>query len=124
MPLNKTNIKKLIKALKSPKYTKIRGKLRNADGYDVLGLACEVYRLTSGAGKWVKVSSSKDGEQSFGDDNPGLAAVLPKEVVKFYGFKDDCPGIKYKGKETLLVDLNDYYKLPFTKIAEVLENNL
>ena len=124
MPLKTRHVKKLITALNSGNYTQIRGKMHDSKGFDILGLSCEVYRISSGKGRWVKNSSSPEGEMTFGKAKPGLETLLPQYVVDWYGFDDQCPSIMYKSKETLFIDLNDAYKLTFKKIADVLEKSL
>ena len=124
MPFKTRHITKLITACRSGYYHQIKGKMHDSTGFDILGLACEVYRISSGKGKWVKDSSSKEGEMTFGKAKTGLETLLPQYVVDWYGFDDPCPSIMYKGKDTLFIDLNDSFKLSFAKIADVLEKIL
>ena len=78
----------LVAALRSGEYPQARHSLREVahsprarDAYCILGLACELYRLTYGEGEW-------DGEVFIVADEDAAHYVLPLAVRDALGFQD------------------------------------
>lgn len=124
MALRKRSCQKLVDALRSGEYTKTKGRLRDGRSFDVLGVACDVYKKSTRKGVWRKVSVS-DKEQGFAVSEDRLClSEIPPEVVTWYGFDSTSPSIIHKGGMVMMIDLNDYHNFSFTKIADILEKNL
>ncbi len=117
------NIKKWIKALRSGKYRQGRYALRNSNNqYCCLGVVCDLW--------------SKETKESWGVLNPdgnytikNEDQVLPIEVYKWLGFKEDNPSVDILDKDRweqrrTLTEWNDIDKLSFKEIADLIETNL
>lgn len=123
MPANKENIKLLVEALRSGKYQKAKGKLRVRDCFCVKGVACELYRLNTGIGKWEGSDFIiRDNKYTWDDD-----IDWPNDVAKWYGLKRNCK-VKLSdfGDEEFeqqIEYLNDDLNLSFNEIANIIESN-
>ena len=108
--MNRNRVIELVSALRSGKYTQIRGVMKRDSGYCALGLACEV----SGVGKWgdkkvlLGYPYIVNGEEN--------EAALPLEVKDHYGFcvKEECR----------MAEMNDLESLSFSHIADYLEQEV
>jgi hypothetical protein len=111
-------IKKLwIKALRSGKYEQQQSALRVVEdgdvlGYCCLGVLCEVYRRSTGHGKWAHSTFSVGGAESM--------SQLPDPVCEWAGIEERNPKL---GRIKTAITLNDQGK-PFTFIADRIEKYL
>jgi hypothetical protein len=111
----------LVAALRSGEFTQATGCLRDTtevDGkptcsYCCLGVACELYRRTTGAGEWIF--------DEFRCLTGKYSETLPAEVQDWYGFKDSIGGAREIRTEIdSLAELNDSGGA-FPEIANILE---
>lgn len=110
MKINKTRVRKLVKALRSGKYKQARGKLRRANAFCCLGVACDIYRKEVG-GKWVHGRFLQERD------------VMPDKVSGWFGFPCPNPWIVLpNGASTGLADKNDSGST-FGQIAKLIEEN-
>ena len=100
------NAKKLIKALRSGKYSQAIRQLRKKNGFCCLGVACDIYSKETGSGKWYN--------NSFLDH----LQTLPLVVMEWFGFKNNAGS--YDDAKTL-TELNDS-GVSFKKIADIIES--
>ena len=118
MSLNKDNLCKWVKALKSKKYQQTVNELRgHAQGeFCVLGVACDVYEKTTGD----KVHYDKISNE-----------VLPLKVKRWYGLSSKDPviavGVGKKQNRRMVrrpcSELNDDYDVTFKQFAPALAKN-
>ena len=114
--INKKRVQNLVDALRSGKYKQTFGRLRKNDCYCVMGVACNVSQVVN----WVNCHSGVMSEFYRYDD---CAATLPRSVLKYYGFNIDrsiIPVMK-DGKEKSIASLNDSDELPFSELADLIE---
>lgn len=100
--LNKGNVRKWVKALRSGRYKQIHGQLYNEEGYCCLGVAC-------------RVAGMRPFGESFGEES----AVLPKRAMRWLGVEDDNPKIGRFAAATL----NDEKGYSFSQIADAIEKH-
>lgn len=106
-------------ALRSGQYRQARGALYDPriDAYCCLGVACEVYRLTTGEGRWTSVAgffrASEDDEQAY-------SGTLPPAVREWYGLPESDPVVA----GLHLTELNDTEGASFEQLAQLIEANL
>lgn len=128
-----------VKALRSGEYKQARGKLKVVDSsesdtsevtrYCCLGVLCELYRLQTGRGEWVrgdtdvgptaltqfKDSSNGEAMMSYGD-------LIPT-VKQWSGCNSFTGEFLEGGMRLYLIDLNDIGKKTFPEIADVIEKH-
>ena len=83
-----------VEALESGKYKQTRDHLRDERGMCCLGVACEVYRSTTGNGEWTAAEEGDffaRGALAFGIESPGDVCALPHEVVDWFGVESSDP---------------------------------
>lgn len=115
-------IRLLIDALRSGDFTQASGRLRVDDSYCCLGVACEVYKETTGDGEWCDNSGDDDSEfvPSTGQSDD---LTLPETVQEWFGFVTAGGAFEVQdryGNELALTDLNDA-GFTFEQIADVIE---
>lgn len=116
--MNPTIKKKWVKALRSGKYIQGKNKLQTNDGkFCCLGVLCDIHSKEKGK-KWTR-SISFDTLNYL--DASGL---LPNEVSKWAGLKDNDPYVTSPKHEKTLSELNDGGGYGFKKIANLIENQL
>ena len=99
------NAEKLVKALRSGKYTQTMYKLKGDTSFCCLGVACDIYSKDTGKANW---------------DNRhflGVTDIMPDEVAEWFGFYSRN-GLYEKGS---LVKLNDGGE-SFETIASLIES--
>ena len=95
----------LVKALRSGEYQQAHKKLRVADSFCCLGVACDI----SGLGKWNSRNLYLETRDT-----------LPKRVMDYYGFVDNVGGFTDFTRQTSLMEINDN-GISFNRIADVIE---
>lgn len=121
---------KWVKALRSGKYKKTQGGLKDTKGYCCLGVLTNLYIKETKKGKWVKEGL----HYSFvGKNEEGEEALLPRAVQRWAGFQTSSPHLKKSvevegsyGKtfQDSLVGINDDTKKNFKFIADAIEKQL
>ena len=120
---HKANIRLWVDALRSGKYSQGRGSLHYEDSYCCLGVLCDV----SGLGYWGDYSENI---KAYITDSGYHTGVPPNEVFDWIGIATDrLPMVSYPSitDETIrvtLMDLNDVLEVPFTEIADLIEEEL
>lgn len=104
--MNKPNVRKWVKALRSGKYKQTQSELQDGDSYCCLGVVCLLAGMKSRA---------KDNRLYFGKQ----ADYLPKTAQRWLGVGDMDPKI---GKFSASF-LNDEDSLQFDEIADLVEKN-
>ncbi len=88
----KNRIKKLINALRSGKYIKTIGKMKEGDRFCFYGLACEIYRInTKNGSNWTLGGAEKweyGGYEHFNDGIESKWTGPTKKVDDYYGWVD------------------------------------
>jgi hypothetical protein len=118
------HLEKWVAALRSGKYRQAQDRLRGigVDGpvHCCLGVACEVFKESTGQGEWASRSGFylPEGESS--------NTILPLDVARWYGIPSDgCFDATSQDEARpvpkSLIDLNDTSRLPFADIADVIE---
>lgn len=105
----------LVAALRSGDYRQGREKLRTADGFCCLGVACDLFKKETGGGEWHK---RLDGVFYFNFDSESDEYYLIPAVRNWFGFKHRNP----KAAGVRLSEMNDASK-PFSEIADFIETN-
>ena len=112
-----------VKDLRSGKFSQTTGRLRGADGYCCLGVACETYSRLTGEGEWEDYWFCPPKSEDIDD------VELPPEVQDFFGFKTSSgklvePYEALEGDDDYgdLTQLNDKAGFTFNQIADVIEN--
>ena len=88
----KGRVRRLITALRSGKYIKTVGTLKSTEpdgniSYCCLGVACDLFSKATKKGNW-------DEEGVFNiSGQEGHSSVLPKTVMRWYGFSSDDPKV-------------------------------
>lgn len=101
-----------LKALRSGEYPKVRGYLKTLEGYCCLGVLCDLYSKETGI-QW----DNYDGSYSF----MGADGVPPPKVKNWADTNPTFPSVKFKGILFNLQTLNDYERLTFNEIADLIE---
>jgi hypothetical protein len=122
--VNRGRILKLIRALKSGAYKQNRGRLKRGDNLCVLGVACDIYRKTTGDGRWVrpKIYSLINDGQFFEFNNNRYEKSIPLEVLSWYGFTNTVDAI-FPDEGGYIIDAvnqNDNW-MYFDELANLLE---
>lgn len=109
------NAKKWVKALKSGRYKRTTGTLRDKKGYCCLGVACEIAvknKIIEAGELTASDCYYYDGEENF----------LPPAVITWLGLRDQKGTFTPKNKtDTSLDVLNDGGKT-FKQIAKIIES--
>lgn len=113
---------KWAQALRSGRYAKTTGCLRDKKGFCCLGVLCELYREETNDGEWRGTGSFV--AMSFVAMSPSLG-VLPPAVRTWAGMRSSL-GVFDPLKAFDLTDLNDgrvgeFPPQPFSVIADVIE---
>lgn len=103
------NARKWCEALKSGAYVQATGALLDRGAYCCLGVACELFRLSTGTGEWIR------------EEFLGECAELPLEVQEWLQLDDDLGHFYCDEDRTSLADLNDAGKT-FDDIAAIIES--
>jgi hypothetical protein len=104
--VNKKNIRKWVKALRSGKYKRAIGALRNRNRFCCLGVACDVSQV----GEW--------GVNGY----DGRNGTLPASVCEWLGLRSSDPGLHDKrGLRKAASYLNDKRRYTFDEIADAIE---
>jgi len=121
-PEFRTRIKLLVDALRSGKYQQGRECLQRNDKFCCLGVACDVYHLHTGEGRWIpndQAGGRKDFSAGmiagYGLDIHGTA--LPHAVSRWFGFVGSNPGIN----GATAITYNDQMQASFDEIADAFE---
>lgn len=111
-------VKLLVAALRSGEFQQARNRLRDRDAYCCLGVACEVYRRTTGDGEW---KGQARGEWFRADGESASNYTLPWVVLDWYGFDDVNPTVRLDDEGFPAATLNDERALDFPTIADAFE---
>jgi hypothetical protein len=116
---NKENLRKWVEALRSGKYTKGVGNLRNInDEYCCLGVACDA----SGVAEWKRRREDAEFVFSYLTPTKNATAYLPIEVQQWLGVDaDDVRLYSGGGKKEEATHLNDTRGFTFLEIADCIE---
>lgn len=90
-PEHEARIRLWLKALRSGTYKQGRSRLRRGDMFCCLGVACDVYRKTTGKGTWFAYAEGR-GMYEFRATRrtPNIQSLsLPAIVSKWFGFGGD-----------------------------------
>lgn len=113
-----------IRALLSKKYPQGRNALRSEGEYCCMGVLCDLYRKSTGKGRWIKKVGSGD---AFKIGTHSRTGTLPTVVSNWAGLRGDCdPKLTDKGRPWTQTasGLNDDRRYSFEKIAALIEKNL
>jgi hypothetical protein len=118
---------KWVAALRSGDYRQIKGNLHQQSGetldlragYCCLGVLCD---LAYEAGVVRADFNTRSGIWSYGADTD--TGVLPREVLDWAGLKDPDPFVPVGDDVASLTTVNDDYLLPFSRIADLVEEHL
>jgi hypothetical protein len=112
---HETRLQVLIDALESNEYQQTIGALRKGDHFCVAGVACDVYYRATGDGDWG--ATIADGIYSFKTKHSRANFVdMPPEVQEYFRFSN--------ADLNLLMESNDFLKLSFTDIADIIREDL
>ena len=115
--MNREIKRQWIDALRSGDYKQNNSSLlKNKDGFDALGVLCDLHRRFSKKKGW-----EPKGKRHF--TYHGMYYVLPECVIKWAGIPDTNwdphqVGIMYKGVATTVAEIEDIYNLSFDEIAD------
>ena len=111
---------RLCTALESGRFPQIAGGLHSAEGYCCLGVASEV----SGLGEWVAPAHPERHLFKYVISTFAEDAVMPKEVMEYYGFTDREGSYSNDEREvfTALWELNDKERKTFPQIAAIIRS--
>lgn len=115
MPVNKENVRKLVTALRSGRYTQGRDALEIGGKNCCLGVAC---RVATEHGLPVRVVVRGEGLAVRFD---GADAFLPDSVIAWYGFSNGNPMLIADGTPTSASLVNDKLEFNFNQIADAFE---
>jgi hypothetical protein len=95
-------------------YPQTQGFLRRNEGYDPLGLLCELHsQLTQTPWQFDQASQTFSYIDCY--------KVLPEAVREYFRLFDHNPTIVYKGNILTLTDLNDIHRLTLKDIAQLIK---
>jgi len=106
-------------ALRSGKYSQVKGQLIKDGGFCCLGVLCDLHSIETGR-PWI------------GSAYLGVAHSLPEMVLRWAGLKPNEPNVHVMNKpvnyvdleETTLITLNDEDGWDFDQIANIIEEEL
>jgi hypothetical protein len=115
---------KWVAALRSGEYVQGRSRLRTGNTFCCLGVLCDLHSKATG-GKWF---ANLDGTASYGRSR----SLLPPAVMVWAGLDSSAPDpvVTVKSEFAIrkarrsLSELNDCDKLPFTKLADLIQEQL
>jgi hypothetical protein len=125
--MKKTIKAKWVAALRSGDYRQIKGNLHQQAGetlnlragYCCLGVLCD---LAAREGVVAGSLNPRSGIWAYGADTD--TGVLPREVLDWAGLKDPDPVVPVGDDVASLTTVNDDYLLPFSRIADLIEEHL
>lgn len=123
---------KLIAALRSGDYKQTKGRLHDKHGFDLLGVACDLYIRADPFGdetwvyweKWAQYGMKPDPEtdkHAINTYGTLVTGVLPYRVRDFFGFAT-AVGDNRRKDGMALINYNDQGKT-FAEIADILEQD-
>lgn len=104
--------KEWIAALRSDEFKQTTGQLKTDSGFCCLGVLCELYRRKHG-GEWALSNTFEN-----------HSAVIPYAVKAWAGLRSCNPDVLVDGDQIGLAHVNDVLKYPFSKIADLIEEQL
>lgn len=111
------NALKVAEALESGEFKQARGALRSKNGFCCLGVACEMHRRETGAGRWT-MHDEGDKVYRYEVDGIGMEGILPYAVAKWLGFATTNGGYtRHHPGDACLSSDNDR-GIPFSSIAQ------
>ncbi len=118
--------KKWVEALRSGEYEKGKNSLAvNSVGslsYCCLGVLCDLVAKEEDGYEWIEINSTYPVMKTpKGDTSENL---LPRELAELLGFERRAPQVVLDGQFLGLPSLNDDMDLPFTQIADLIEEQL
>jgi hypothetical protein len=114
--MNESVKAKWLEALRSGKYKQFRSKLKDGNKFCCLGVLCDIHSQETGK-KW---KTQKDGTAVYIDSGN----VLPVEVAEWAGVSSQNPSVKFGWMSRSLAELNDFTRLSFRDIADLIEKSL
>ena len=118
MSANLANVKKWTDALRSGEYKQGQGQLREADTYCCLGVLCDVSQVGAWEGRSEDFTGYATNYTTRTGSNP---AAPPAEVNEWLGTPLGNITAEVEGTLAGLWRLNDYYRLNFNQIADVID---
>lgn len=121
---------KWVSALRSGKYKQGTGyliKSSNAGGqckHCCLGVLCDLYLQEHDVELSWNSEVISDTEVLNVASLYGTEFVLPYQVQEWAGLHEPSPCVEYCGHDEMLSELNDYERLDFNGIADLIEENL
>lgn len=96
MTVNRDAVRAWAEALESGKYKQGGGSLLDVSSFGsarrcCLGVACEIYRETTGKGEWGTSDASKTIRKFIISDDDQSDGILPDAVRDFFGFVEADP---------------------------------
>jgi hypothetical protein len=122
--VNRERVALLVEALRSGEFQQGKHVLRRGSQFCCLGVACEVFRSTTGTGRWVRTTGATAFVVSgTGDPDDNQTHTLPPSVSAWFGFGEHAhnPTVTAGGKRFALSNLNDLEGLRFPAIADAIE---
>jgi hypothetical protein len=125
---DKTMDKKIKKmwasALRSGDYKKGLEALHpKKNSFCALGVLCDLYMKDTGKGAWILDEDT--GAFAFKSGNKVDGMNPPPAVLKWAGIKKiESAHLMYKDQPHSIVELNDETKMPFKKLADLIETSL
>lgn len=112
-------------ALRSGKYAQSRGVLESSRGFCCLGVLCDI-AVKEGV---IERRVPNDNMIFFGtceefEDEDMQAAYLPQSVADWAGLYSTKPAVRVYDSNKMLAHLNDGLCMPFSKIADLIEDQL
>ncbi len=104
--------KEWIAALRSDEFKQTTGQLKTDSGFCCLGVLCELYMRKHG-GEWTRDNKFEN-----------YSAALPYSVREWAGLHSGDPIVSAGGAREPLSNANDVLKYPFSKIADIIEEQL
>lgn len=120
---NEENMRTFIAALRSGEYGQGQRRLKSAEGYCCLGVACEV----SGLGDWEGDIRDSHGQVYVIDENDFSRTVLPMGVSRWLGIDQENHGsqnpyiVEAEDGDISAATMNDLLKKSFAEIADAFE---
>jgi len=108
-------------ALRSGDFVQTTGKLREGDSYCCLGVACEVYRKTTGIGEWI-TKQCPEAKHTYLPHFINSYTYLPAPVAVWLNSEENpILHTDEHGQELTAADLNDDEGWDFEQIADAFE---
>ena len=110
---------KWLAALRSGKYKQTTEVLRDCKGFCCLGVLTDLY-IQEKNQVWEKDEIQGEIFYHFEYDADNISTC----VIKWSGLDSCDPDVSHEGELTTLTSLNDYVRLDFNQIADVIEEQL